>query len=401
MGFRFRRSFKIAPGIRLNTSLRGLSISAGVRGAGVNFGTRGSSSHVGIPGTGVSFRSSSGRGRGGGGPRSASSVREELTSINVMLEDDGTVRLVQADGAPLTPAQVKSTRAQQGERIAEILEQACERWNQGIDELLTVHHGTPWPDSAAGFPEEPFPEAEPAAPRPRPIGLLERVFKKRRERVEEENRQATTEHEEALEAWRRRDLEHQASQAQLRWLFEVGRHQDPGAMHQYLERALSAIAWPRETTVSAAIEPEGPVVWLDVDLPELEHMPTQSATVATRGLKVSIKAKSEKQRRSDYLTHVHAVAFRLIGEAFAALPRADAVVFSGYTQRPDPGTGEVVDVYVLSVRVTRDGWREIRFNGLAQVNPVDALGRFDCRREIKKNLDVGVIEPFPPPGGAA
>lgn len=185
-------------------------------------------------------------------------------------------------------------------------------------------------------------------------------------------------------------------QAQLRWVFEVGRNQDPQVMQQYLERVLCTIAWPRETAVSTEIEPDGPVVWLDVDLPELEHMPTHSATVATRGLKVSIKEKPEKQRRSDYLTHVHAIAFRLVGETFAALPTATAVVLSGYTQRRDRATGQPVDVYVVSVRAARTKWRDIRFDDLGHVDPVEALGRFDCRREIKKNMDLASIEPFQP-----
>ena len=167
-------------------------------------------------------------------------------------------------------------------------------------------------------------------------------------------------------------------------------------MQQYLEQALSAIAWPRETVVSAEVDPDGPVVWLDVDFPELEHMPTHSATVATRGLKVNIKEKLEKQRLRDYLAHVHAVAFRLIGEAFSALPTSAAVVLSGYTQRPNRATGQTADVYVLSVRVARSKWREIHFGDLAQLDPVEALGRFDCRREIEKSLVLAAIEPFEP-----
>lgn len=395
----FRRSFKIAPGLRLNTSLRGLSLSAGVRGAGVNIGGRGLTSHVGVPGTGMSYRSSSGGGRSPQRPASGGSTVERQVSISVLLEDDGAVRLALADGTPLTPAQVKNIRAQQGEAIAEMLDRACERWNQGIDELLTAP-GDAAARRAGGFSGR-VAEAEPSLLRCRPLGLLGRIFRKRRERIEEENRRAAREHEAQLEAWRQRRREHQQAQAQLRWLFEVGRHQDPQAMQQYLEQALSAIAWPRETAVSAEVEPAGLVVWLDVDLPELEHMPTHSATVATRGLKVNIKEKPEKQRRRNYLTHVHAVAFRLIGEAFAALPISAAVVLSGYTQRPDRATGHAADVYVLSIRVARSKWRKIRFDDLGEVDPVEALGRFDCRREIKKGLDLAAIEPFEPSGSAA
>ena len=56
MGFRFRKSVRLFPGVRVNFSTHGMSVSAGVPGATLNFGTRGSSVTVGIPGSGISFR---------------------------------------------------------------------------------------------------------------------------------------------------------------------------------------------------------------------------------------------------------------------------------------------------------------------------------------------------------
>lgn len=53
MGFRFRKSFKIAPGLRLNLSKSGLGVSAGVRGARIGVNSRGAFSSIGIPGTGI------------------------------------------------------------------------------------------------------------------------------------------------------------------------------------------------------------------------------------------------------------------------------------------------------------------------------------------------------------
>ncbi len=54
---RFRRTIKIAPGVRLNIGKTGVSTSVGVRGANVTFGRRGTTSTVGIPGTGLSYSS--------------------------------------------------------------------------------------------------------------------------------------------------------------------------------------------------------------------------------------------------------------------------------------------------------------------------------------------------------
>ena len=55
MGFRFRRSVRIIPGIRLNFSKSGISTSIGGRGATINFSKRGTKTTVGLPGTGLSY----------------------------------------------------------------------------------------------------------------------------------------------------------------------------------------------------------------------------------------------------------------------------------------------------------------------------------------------------------
>lgn len=55
MGFRFRKSFKVAPGVRLNVSKRGAGVSGGVKGARVSVGPGGTRGTVGIPGSGLSY----------------------------------------------------------------------------------------------------------------------------------------------------------------------------------------------------------------------------------------------------------------------------------------------------------------------------------------------------------
>jgi hypothetical protein len=55
MGFRFRRSVKLFPGLRLNFGKHGISASIGVRGAQVTYGPTGTRTTVGLPGTGLSY----------------------------------------------------------------------------------------------------------------------------------------------------------------------------------------------------------------------------------------------------------------------------------------------------------------------------------------------------------
>ena len=55
MGFRFRKSFKVAPGVRMNVSKRGVGTTIGGKGLRVNTSSRGVSVGSSIPGTGISY----------------------------------------------------------------------------------------------------------------------------------------------------------------------------------------------------------------------------------------------------------------------------------------------------------------------------------------------------------
>ena len=55
MGFRFRKSLRILPGVKINLSKTGGSLSLGGRGASVNLGRKGVKTTVGLPGSGMSY----------------------------------------------------------------------------------------------------------------------------------------------------------------------------------------------------------------------------------------------------------------------------------------------------------------------------------------------------------
>ena len=65
MAWSYRKRVRIAPGVHLNLSRRGVSTTIGVRGASVNFGKKGTYVNTGIPGTGFYNRQKilGGRGR--------------------------------------------------------------------------------------------------------------------------------------------------------------------------------------------------------------------------------------------------------------------------------------------------------------------------------------------------
>jgi Protein of unknown function (DUF4236) len=63
MPFRFRRSIRLAPGVRLNLSKSGVSTSVGERGAHVTLGHGHTRTTVGVPGSGVSYATTTTRRR--------------------------------------------------------------------------------------------------------------------------------------------------------------------------------------------------------------------------------------------------------------------------------------------------------------------------------------------------
>lgn len=54
MAIRYRKTIKLAPGLKLNISKSGFSASAGVNGLTANLSKRGTRTTVGLPGAGLS-----------------------------------------------------------------------------------------------------------------------------------------------------------------------------------------------------------------------------------------------------------------------------------------------------------------------------------------------------------
>jgi hypothetical protein len=55
MGFRFRKGFGLAKGLRVNLSKSGLSLSLGKKGMTYNIGRKGVRGTIGVPGSGMSY----------------------------------------------------------------------------------------------------------------------------------------------------------------------------------------------------------------------------------------------------------------------------------------------------------------------------------------------------------
>lgn len=97
MGFRFRKSFKVAKGVRLNVSKRGISTTVGKRGMSANLSKRGTRINMGIPGTGLSYHTNISGGKNKK-HTSSSVISPNITNDNysssIVLDKSRTVALI-------------------------------------------------------------------------------------------------------------------------------------------------------------------------------------------------------------------------------------------------------------------------------------------------------------------
>lgn len=436
MSFRFRKSFKIAPGIRINIGKSGFSsIGIGPRGASASVGKQGIYSNVGISGTGFSFRSRLDNGgeqkrlereegrliKGQEKLQQLERQKEALSKVTLSLDEDGSIDIANAFGAPLSRSEMKMMWDKQSDTILDWLQNEADEINGDVDLLENIYQDTADSNSIPEYNIREFEEPKPKKPtienKPEKddsptLGFFAKLFKSKREvhknqlDVIEEKYQKDTErweavkskflkiHEDNLNRWEVQKEEFDKKQKHIEENFEVLLREDATFMEETLEGVLSVISWPRETLISYEIDSDGQEVWVDVDLPEIEDMPQKVATIASTGKKLNIKNKANKQLQLEYAKHIHGIAFRIVGTIFSALPIAKMIIISGYSQRLDRATGRVNDDYLYSFKVEREKFAEIDFNALEAVDPIVAMDIFEKRKKMTTMGIFKAIEPF-------
>ena len=391
MGLRFRKTFKLAPGVRLNVGSGGMSWSLGPRGATVSIGKRGTYFNASLPGTGLSSRTRLDR------PAPAPQTRfapETVTmSLSLQLGDDGIVHYLDQDGNPVSPSIITAARRQHGDTIRRMLERKCDEINADIAALGQLHWHTPAPRAPRPFTPDPFEALPPVPSPPVVLGFAERLLPGRRQAAEAEGARRQANYEQALAQYESDKVAHAARNVQGRMAYSAALAGNPEPMQQLLEQRLGEIVWPKETLVAVEVSDDGSALAIDVDLPEIEHMPTKRATLGTRGWDLSLRDAGDVATRKLYQGHVHALGFRIAGEAFAALPTVRTVVLSGYSQRLDRANGHVNDEYLYSVRIAREQWSALNFETLAQIDPCEAFACFELRRSM---TTTGIFKPVAP-----
>lgn len=342
MGFRFQKRITLFPGLRLNLSKSGVSMSAGPRGASVTVGKNGIYGNVGIPGSGLSWRERLDKPSGRSRSRD-DSYREQAPSLPPMpasaqarLVGNG-IELVDGGGDPIHPAHLANVKSQMKDLIRGLLEDNATARNDALDAMRRLHHDIPRSVAPAQASNAGKPQSH--------------------------HFPSHSEYMEALMKWR-------ADQANS--------GPDDAAIADAVLQALGALDWPAETNI--ALDVANGRLLLDVDLPEIEEMPATRWNALISKMELVEKPMSQKDLACLYLDHVCSAIARLIGHSFAASSAVHTVALSAYTQRTG-STGRLSDEYVATVSVTRDAW------GTVDVSQIHAIDPHNLLRHLGANID--------------
>lgn len=400
MGFRFRKSITIIPGVRLNLSNGAPSLSVGPRGASVSIGRRGTFANLGLPGTGLSYRTRLDRTARAGNARRTAADPALRQSLEVQADELMSAISAIANIHELTPD--PATGADWAQLEARYLQSKT----------------APFDDPAPVRPVKPDALALPLPPDEREgVSFLGKWFESdaaRAERLAENQRRwqqecADIERENTLRQHRYTQQRTAWAEQYANWQFAASEHArqlatahanasatfrtDSAFFESQLAAVLAQTEWPRETLVAFEVRPEQSTVWLDVDLPEIEDMPDKVYAVNARGTELTEKAMTQKAQRENYARHIHGCLFRLAGIVFHTLP-FDYVVIAGFTQRISKRSGYLEDEYILSCQCSRQKMGYINFAGLEHVDPIEALGDDPVIRKMSSTFIFQAIQPL-------
>lgn len=438
VGLRFRKSVKLLPGLRLNLSLGGASVSLGRPGATLNISSRGVRATTGIPGTGLSY------------------------STQIAGARRRSTRQLAAEYRRVATAQQHAAALADIEAMERELEELLDSWRDAPppaeeDDFRRALEPQPFGEDAAAvappdfeterraLEQAVFGAAAAAHPPPRHarsmataagivVGVLTvialgsvtgpslRVFASfsaglltgltlHARLVGQWSRTLHRTVVDAFATWparrealqreydRRRDAQSHAHATAARdWsvrerervaLVRRALERDLSAIQTLATRALESADFPFETECEVAIE-DAATSYVRLDLPEIEDViPEMRLKALKSGALKEVRRK--KSERCDAYAHLAmGLGFHVAGSVFSAAPAMEVVHVVAYTQRKQRRSDRIGDDYVYELAITR--WFYTAMDRRS-ADPLKAAADLRARFERRKDGEFKSIDP--------
>lgn len=225
--------------------------------------------------------------------------------------------------------------------------------------------------SSNGKPEKPNPQAY----KPEPLTNVQKLLPGAEKRYKKEWEQARDRYKADLENYKRhlQILTHNKQVDEFNDDFVMG---VPEAVVDYFVYVLEASVYPDNFPQHAklAYEPASKQIVIEYDLPQYEIIPEVEGYkyVKTKD-EITVTNRSTANRKALYASVIAQITIRTIHEIFEADRRTkhiESVVFNGYVDAIDRGTGRTVRECLVTVRALCDDF--MTFN-LARVDPQACL----------------------------
>lgn len=356
MGLRFRKSIKLAPGIRVNLSSKSAGLSIGGKGLRYSVNTRGrKTTTIGIPGTGISYSTSSGSRR---------------------------KRTYRSSGRSTQKSQIQAQRQQEKELELQENKRIVDEYNNYIKMLKTVH--TECDDSILweNIKNEPAPF------------ILGEIGPKEKSAIEkEENFKPNLLHKfiPSLEEKKKKKLSNSI----------ISAHEEDVEDYTIWESSVKIASRILDGDISAyyeAIEEANPFEDLleygsgfefGTDSPDYieaeftvksDTVVPHNSKVLTKSGNISEKPLSKTMYYDLVQDYVCSCAIRIARELFAIIP-VSSVKVHATDNILNTQTGREENVTILSVRFTKDKFADVDFD---RIDPSDFTETFERNMFFKK-----------------
>lgn len=435
MGLRFRRSVKICKGVRVNFNKKSWGLSVGGRGYGYSFNSKGrQTKHIGIPGTGLSYVSSTSTRKGYSKTRKKHSTIVK-TTIRLHMDDDGKMTYFYSNGTEITDQRlinkIKRTPEyklekdrMQREHDKEMLDKII-KYNKLNNELININKLCPdkiYTEQDYVFElknlkvkkykkrsfDQPMPNEESvkldlfnvATRKIKSIAFWS--LKKKRDEYVKNNYEELYKirYDYWLQQKKAFEIEEQnleiENNEKYRKEFENKKvyfrniiEGDEECICNSIDLWIGKLEMPFECNINYDYIKSKNKVLIDLDLPEIEAFPNQKAIQLANG-NMKLKNKTQAELYHDYKNYVFGLALFITGHIFNISPKIWYITISGYTQRRNK-IGEINDDYVYSIKFERE---KLSQYNLVTVDPVDICMNFENRCNINANNSLKTIEPY-------
>lgn len=416
---RFRKSVSLMKGVKLNASKSGVSFTVGGKGISLNVGKKGVFLNTSIPGTGLYDRKRIDTlitDKLGIGKKKKDSAKEsKVPDFTMTLNEEGEVVIENESGRTITnEATLRAIR--QTEEYKETYNELMDAYLKQINaatEAFTHIYKLAADVSATGAHkagaisvpkgqvfEEPKPTRESILP------ALEAEAEKEAERFPFYSRklkkrqyvqqQMEVFYARALDEWEVRKAAFEGENDDLALSLPAAASADqavtPDFIEQQINSWLSTLELPVDFSLQYDYDENSGVLWVDLDLPEIEDIPTEKAVEYKSG-QVKAKEKSQKELRQDYVTCVFGLAVFFASYLFCLSPHISQQVISGYTQRRNDRSGEMEDNYIYSIIFDRDAFEKGRHK---KTEPFAFCNGFRNRINLLATSELKTVEPYMP-----